>query len=206
MSAVDVRDDRQQFDIHFRSEAQAIETLRGLVSRRECRQTWSSWRFDRSRDGHLAARFVASPLGVRTIRRQLARSSADVVVSLPRAAVEREAPAQLTALLEQAASDFVLHVVSNIPEGDGRRGVICSVSGQLLRRCTGLDGDATSAAELRACFRRLGDDAAIAGSLGAYLSVCSEAVGAMREHIATNEIASLIEAHASANDRRLGVA
>ena len=206
MSAVDVLDDRQQFDIHFRSEAQAIETLRVLVSRHDRHQRWFSWRFDRNVDGRVAARFVASPAGVRAMRRQLAIATADVVISLPRAAVGREAPARLTDLLEQAASDFVLYVVSSIPEGDCRRGVIRSVSGQLLRRCTGLDGGTTSVAELRACFRKLGSDAAIAGSLGAYLSVCSEAVGAMREHLGTNEIANLIEAHASANDRRLGVA
>lgn len=206
MTAVEVVDDRQQFDVSFLSEAQAIETLSSLVVKRHFRKVWTSWRFDRSIDGRLAARFVASPGGLRSIRRQLAESAADVVVSLPRAVNEPKESDKLTELLEQAASDFVLYVVSCIPEGDRRRAVIRTVSDQLLRRCTGLYGGATQAEELTACFRRLGPDPAIAGSLGAYLHVCSEAVAVMRTHLGARELVSLIDAHASANERRWGVA
>ena len=206
MTTVEVVDDRQQFDIIFLSEAQAIDTLSGLVVKRHFRRVWTSWCFDRSIDGRLAARFVASPGGVRSIRRQIAQSAADVVVSLPRAVNESKDSDKLTELLEQAASDFVLYVVSCIPEGDHRRAVIRTISDQLLRRCTGLYGGVTHAEELTACFRRLGPEPAIAGSLGAYLHVCSEAVAVMRRHLGATELVSLIDAHASANERRWGVA
>jgi hypothetical protein len=197
---------RQCFTVAFADEGDAIDVLRLLVVDERAARPWSCWRLDRTADGRLAAHFVAGPHGVRAMRRRLAGIAVDVVVSIPLVPDDEGAAAQLTALLEQAASDFALHVVSRVPPGDGRRRAIGEVSEHLLRRCSGLDAAPTSTAELRRCVAHMGRDSTITGSLGAFLHVCNEAISATHPHVERRALGDLIDALATANDRRLGLA
>lgn len=205
---------RQCVSLHGRAESEAAQELFELAGDARLSAGWRCWRFDREASGVITASFDVSPRVAGGLRRRALRiCSGGIVVHLPRSIAPGFGPADLLAsILEQAGSDFSIHVLRHVGSAsardDIRRDDICAVLDHLAwYACGAPDADDSAGADparIDALFHGLSNDPLISRPFGAYLLTLARAIEAVRNDLDERTVRANVASHVAAARRRLG--
>ena len=200
---------RQCVSVHGRAERDVARVLLELATDARLSAGWRCWRFDRDSSGAITASFDVSPLLAGGLRRRAMRMDAcGIVVHLPTRIASEFGPSDLLAsVLEQAGSDFSIHVLRHVGSKDKRED-ICTVLDHLAFYACGAPGayhsSAADAATVDVVFDALSSDPLISAPFGAYLLTLARAIEAVRSDLADDVVRHNVARHVAATRRRLG--